>query len=80
MWKDAEHEKTPTLVSFRVQRVPVGCGMMLVDEKKTLGTNRHLQWCLFVFSVVIVTGFKIRLGLRVGYAGYGYGLDFADPH
>src|SRR6266498_3720668 len=26
--------------------------------------------------LVIVTGFKTRPGLRVGYAGYGYGLDF----
>jgi hypothetical protein len=30
--------------------------------------------------LVIVMGFKTRAGLRVGYAGYGYGLDFADPH
>ena len=27
-------------------------------------------------DLVIVTGFKTHLGLRVGYAGYGYGLDF----
>src|SRR6266540_747761 len=32
---------------------------------------------IFEYFIVIVTGFKTRPGLRVGYAGYGYGLDFA---
>jgi len=29
--------------------------------------------------LVIVRGFETRVGLRVGYAGYGSGLDSVNP-
>jgi len=43
--------------------------------------HRHLKSKIFDDEplLVIVTGFETHAGLRVGYAGYGYGLDFVDP-